>query len=326
MAGNGGRASREERRARAQARRGWRQQVAQEAASSYGGVARRTDLLAAGLSRHDIRAELEHGSWHAVGTHTICIAGPEPQGHGLLWRALWETSSHAVLDGVTSLQVAGLKNFTWGVIEVSVPNNVPVRALDGVRHHQLRDLGATTRAGVPRVRTELAVIRAAQWARSDAQAATIVAMTVQQDLVRPSTLLETWSAQRRSARRKVLDEVIRDVCDGARSLGELDFARLCRARGLPAPSRQVIRPGRHGRVYLDVFWDDLGVHVEIQGAHHMQGLKGLDDALRNNHIGITHPGVVTLQIPVLGLRLRTEEFLAQVETALAGARSRLIEA
>lgn len=311
------RLSRPERRRRAAARRERRLVIAAEVSARYDGVARRRDLVAAGLTRDEIRAEVERGSWRPVGVHTLCVDGHEPRGVAPVWTALWETSSRAVLDGVSSLHAAGLTGFTWPVIEVSVPNNLGVRSVPGVRVHRLRDVGPVTDAGMPRTRTELAVVRAAQWAVSDSQAATVVAMSVQQRLVRPADLLQAWQEQRTSSRRKVLDEVIRDVCDGAHSLHELDFARLCRARGLPEPTRQAVRSGPGGRVYLDVFWEGYGLHVEIHGAHHFSGLKGVDDALRANGIALRDPSVVTLTVPVLGLRTRPDAFLDQVEQALA---------
>jgi very-short-patch-repair endonuclease len=94
------------------------------------------------------------------------------------------------------------------------------------------------------------------------------------------------------------------------SLGELDFARLCRARGLPEPSRQVVRTHPDGRVYLDVAWDDIGLVVEIDGGHHGLALNPVDDALRQNEVVLGDARV--LRIPVIGLRLDAEAFLDQV--------------
>ena len=48
--------------------------------------------------------------------------------------------------------------------------------------------------------------------------------------------------------------------------GKFDFARLCRSRGLPEPSRQVVRQTPGGRIYLDVAWDGYDLVVEIDGA------------------------------------------------------------
>ncbi|WP_157063359.1 hypothetical protein [Luteipulveratus mongoliensis] len=124
----------------------------------------------------------------------------------------------------------------------------------------------------------------------------------------------------RSRRRALLDAVIRDVCNGAESLSELDFAAACRARGLPTPSRQVLRRGPKGRIYLDVAWEDLGVAVEIDGAHHGWGLGAVEDALRDNNVRLD--GLLTLRIPVLGWRMDQRAFMDQVERALVAAAER----
>lgn len=136
---------------------------------------------------------------------------------------------------------------------------------------------------------------------------------LQQRLVSPAALLETWSTVRRSPRRKLIDTVVRDVCDGAHSLGELDFASMCRARGLPEPDRQAVRSLADGRVYLDVAWDDIGLVVEIDGGHHALALNAVADALRQNEVvlGAEH----VLRIPVLGLRPDANAFLNQVVRA-----------
>jgi very-short-patch-repair endonuclease len=81
-------------------------------------------------------------------------------------------------------------------------------------------------------------------------------------------------------------------------LGELDFAALLRERGLPEPSRQVVRELPNGSVYLDVRWDRLGLVVEIDGGHHAMALMPLDDALRQNDVVLT--GETVLRIPCWG--------------------------
>ena len=74
-----------------------------------------------------------------------------------------------------------------------------------------------------------------------------------------------------------------DLCDGAHSLGELDFAGLCREHGLPEPTRQAVRTLPDGRIYLDVAWEDIGLVVEIDGGHHALALDTVDDALRRRY-------------------------------------------
>lgn len=299
-----------------------RERIGSEVAKLHAGVARRQDLLEAGLSRHDIEGQLRRKAWHPAGVHTISVDGRTPQGEGLLWQALWESGPRSVLDGPSALIATGLTSWTEDIVHVSVPRNATVRSLPGVRHHVLRDLGPAITTGLRRTKPPVAAVRAAEWARTTRAAATILAMSVQQRLVSPAALLDRWESVGRSRRRKVLDGVIRDIADGAHSINELDVGAACRARGLPEPSRQEVRTGARGRVYLDLFWDEEKLHVEIQGAHHFVGLKVVDDSLRLNDLAIRSSDLISLQIPILGWRVSPEPFLDQIEAGLEEGRRR----
>ena len=45
-----------------------------------------------------------------------------------------------MLDGVTSLFAWGLKNWNEELLDVTVAHNRRVRAIAGVRHHQVREV------------------------------------------------------------------------------------------------------------------------------------------------------------------------------------------
>ena len=282
-------------------------------AALHAGVAHRADLRAAGISRHDVASEVEAGRWRRAGWHTVVIGTWAPRGEALWWRAVWETGGGAALDGAAALLASGLTGFLADAIDVSLPTDNRRHSVAGVRRHRRVSGLFTIDVGVPRVRPEHAAIHAAQWARSDRQAALVLCLVLQQRLVSPAALLEAWGAVRRSPRRKLIDTVVRDVCDGAHSLGELDFASMCRARGLPEPDRQAVRSLPDGRVYLDVAWDDIGLVVEIDGGHHALALNAVADALRQNEVVLGAERV--LRIPVLGLRLDANAFLNQVVRA-----------
>lgn len=285
-------------------------------AHPFDGVVTFAMLLDAGLTRGQVKAQLARGAWHRLGHHTVSIIGAAPPGRARWFVALWESGRHAALDGPTALLASGLRGWTEDAVHVTVPNGARVRSLPGVVHHRLREPGPVVGHALRRVRPEVAAIRAAQRAASDRSAVTLLAMTIQQRLTTPDALLRRWEGVGYSARRSLLDAVIGDLCSGAQSLGELDFARLCRARGLPEPDRQVVVQGARGRVYLDVFWQRYGVRVEVNGAHHYEATTPLDDALRANELGIAGVGHIALTVPVLGLRLAPEAFLDQVARAL----------
>ncbi len=283
-------------------------------ADEQGGVTHRHQLHLLGIDRHDVRTEVAAGRWSVRGRHTVAVrTGPLPA-TGRWWQAVWESGTDARLDGAAALLAHGLQGFTPEVIDVSVPHHRSSWThLDGVRVTRRRRLPPAFPTGVPRARVEWATIRAAQSARSDRQAALLICMPVQQRLVAPARLLQTWQQVGYSARRSLLDDVIRDVCDGAQSLGELDFARWCRGFGIPAPDRQVVRSTARGRVYLDCSWDDVELTVEIDGGHHGLALNPVDDALRQNELVLGRE--LVLRVPVLGLRLHPAAFLHQVRAA-----------
>lgn len=287
-----------------------------EIAGLHAGLAHRRDLLRAGVTRADVRTEVSAGRWATAGRHTVCVtAGLPLSGEALLWQAVWESGSGAVLDGASALVAGGLTGFSPDRIDVAVPANHRIHRLDGVRVHRRRVIGPTRRAGIPRTAPEWAALRAAGWARSDRAAVLVLCLVVQQRLVLPARLLEAWNDAPRRSRWRLLDVSIPDICDGAQSLGELDFTGLCRARGLPPPSRQVVRRGARGRVYLDAAWEDIGLVVEVDGGHHLLALAPIDDALRQNDVTLS--GDVVLRIPVLGLRLTPDSFMDQVVRAHA---------
>ncbi|MGB3685659.1 MAG: hypothetical protein WA991_07555 [Ornithinimicrobium sp.] len=300
-----------------------RQGVARLIAADYGGVASRQALITSGMSTGTIRAEVNAGRWWRLGVHTIGIgASAMTQAPALWWWAVWEAGPGAMLDGASALQASGLTGWEERDVHVSVPHKNAAHPRNGLIVHRPRCPGPAMGAGVPRVRPEVAVIRGAQWARTDRAAATLVAMAIQQRVTSPDRVLAAWAEIRRSRRRVLLSAVIGDVCDGAQSLGELDFAALCRARGLPQPTRQAVCRGPKGRIYLDALWEDIGLHVEIDGVQHFQALAPVDDALRQNAVALQ--GAMTLRIPVLGLRLQPGAFMDQVGAAHATASLRTL--
>ena len=186
------------------------------------------------------------------------------------------------------------------------------------RHHLTRLEGEVIRTGLPRVRPEIAAVRAAHWAKTDRQAALVLVMAVQQGVVSPIRLLRAARTVRARRRRALVPLLVQDIVDGARSLGELDFAALCRQYGLPEPDRQVLRHGPRGRIYLDVRWSDIGLVVEIDGSQHRMGLAVTDDNLRQNEVTLSLDRV--LRIDLVGLRLLPDAFMGQIGRAHAQLR------
>jgi very-short-patch-repair endonuclease len=301
-------------------RRRARRARVQRLAMRQAGVVSRRQLYGAGVTRWEVRANVLAGRWQTFASQSVIVhTGPVLE-EARRWAAVFEAGPRAFLDGVSALQAAGLDRFASASIRVSVPRGARVRRARGVDVRQTRrwspdDLVAGS--APPRARPETAAIRAALWAGSDKQAALVLTMAVQQGLVKPELLGVELMRVRRDKRRGFINSVLLDLLGGARSLGELEFARECRKRGLPEPTRQVVRRGPDGRYYLDVCWDSWRVVVEIDGIHHLWAEHVVADALRHNDVTLDDCRV--LRLPLLGLRVSPDAFFAQVEHALRAA-------
>ncbi len=289
-----------------------RRERAALAADDYGGVLSRRLLRELGVDRNALAREVAAGRWRRHGHETVAVHTVALGDVARRWRSIWEVGAGAaVLDGVSALQAAGVTGFGEAVEHVSVPRAVHPRRVSGVRIHRIeRGPGELAVAGIPRVRPATAAIRAASWAVSDRQAALVLALVVQQRVVTAGQLLVAASAVPVRSRRALILLLAADVAAGAQSLGELDFASLCRRHGLPVPDRQLVRTTPTGRIYLDVCWSDVGLVVEIDGSGHRSGLAVMDDNLRQNAVVLD--GGTVLRIDLVGLRLQPDAFMAQV--------------
>jgi very-short-patch-repair endonuclease len=288
-----------------------------DTATAQSGVVSRRQLHRLGVTRWMIVANLRAQRWRLHGRQSICLHTGTLAASASRWYAVIESGPRAALDGISALEAAGLKGFEGpDSIRVSVPRGAPAVRRPGLMVRQTRRLQRSdvVGAGVPRVRVPVAAVRAALWAVSDRQAATILAMVVQQRLCRAADIGEALLAVRRHRRKTMLEAVVLDLIDGAQAMGELDFARLCRAHGLPSPDRQVVRRTSRGAVYLDAYWSAFRLVVEVDGIHHLKVSAVVSDALRQNDLALASDTV--LRLPLLGLRVAPDDLMRQVRAGL----------
>jgi len=173
-------------------------------------------------------------------------------------------------------------------------------------------------ASPPAIRGPRSVVDAARWARHDDRARAVVAAAFQQRLVTGDDVEQALAALPKVRRRAVIEEALADARGGVQSLPEAQFLRLCRAAGLPRPTCQVRRIDSAGsRRYLDALFDEWQVHVEIDGAQHMDVRQWWADMKRQNDLWV--PGGRVLRFPSWAVRHRPDEVAAQVRAALIAA-------
>lgn len=290
--------------------------AARELAAGQGGVLSRPQLYGLGLSRWEITGQVRSHRWQLIGDQSVQLHNADLSPQGERWAAVFQGGPRACLDGGSSLIAAGLERYELSPVRVSVPRGARVRRNRRFNIRQTRRWEAAdiVGEGIPRTRVETAAIRAALWARTDREATYVLTITVQQGLVPPALLGEELLRIRRDKRRLLLHEIVNELLDGARSLGEIDVARELRRRGFPPPARQVLRKDGRNRYYLDLYWPEYGLVLEIDGIHHAWAENVVGDALRQNAVVLQ--GETFLRLPLLGLRLRPAEFFAQVEQGL----------
>jgi very-short-patch-repair endonuclease len=245
-----------------------------------------------------------------------------------LWAAVLVVGEGAVLGGFTAAHEAGLRLGEHGPIHLLVPDKHRYNDLRGrlpldmppVFIHRTGYLPQThlqlarpTRTTVPR-----ALVDAAQWARSDQLARTLIIAACQQRLVTPAEIRDVVELLPRAHRRSLVLETVSYAEGGATALSEIDLMKLCRRYRLPAPEMQRRRQDRSGRNrYLDAYWQEWGLHVEVDGAHHMDAGQWEADMRRQNEIWIA--GDRILRFSAWQLRHHPNEVATHLRAALQAA-------
>ncbi len=276
----------------------------------------RPQIYALGITRSEIRGQVRAHRWQLIGDQSVCLHNSMVGDVGHQWAAVFQGGPRACLDGASALVAGGLERYVVERHRVSVPRGARVRRTKLYDIRQTRRWDATDLAasGISRTRPDVAGIRAALWAASDRQATYVLTLVVQQGLTTAELLGQQALRIKRDRRRRLVHTTLLDLLGGVRSLGELDVVRELRRRGLPPPTRQVLRRDGANRYYLDLYWEEFALVLEVDGIHHTWADNVVGDALRQNSLVIASDRV--LRLPLLGLRLEPDAFFDQVEEAL----------
>jgi very-short-patch-repair endonuclease len=271
-----------------------------------------------------VRSRLGSGRWQPAATGVYLTHTGPPTRQQRRWIAVLATGPvrPALLAGASALEQQGLRGHRSEAIHVLIPAGSRDRDVPpGVVLHRTTTLPECDvhRIGQPpRTMPARSLVDAAQWAGSDGQAGAIVAAGFQQRLVSLDEVAAVLDRMPRAHRRAQTRGIATDAAGGAHSLPEAAFLRLCRRGGLPVPTRQVRRRDATGRWrYLDAYFEQWGLHVEIDGGQHMEVRHWWQDMRRQNELWI--PGDRLLRFPSWLVRHRPEEVVAQLRAALLAA-------
>jgi hypothetical protein len=274
------------------------------------------------LSHKTVRHRLASGRWRRphrsiVVTHTGPLGPAEWR-----WAAVLAAGDDAVLGGLTAAEAAGLIGYRAAAVHVLLPAHRRARSVPpGVIVHRSRVLDERDVLGAaspPRTRAARSVVDAAQWARTDTEARALIAACFQQRLVRGDDVSGVLARLARARRHQLITTTVADAAGGSHSLAELDFLGLCRSGGLPTPSRQVVRrDGTGRRRYLDAYFPEWRIIVEIDGGQHLDPGQAWADMRRQNDLWTA--GERVLRFPSWALRTDPTAVVAQLRAALRSA-------
>ncbi len=245
---------------------------------SQSGVATLDQLVACGLTRHEVAAQVAGHRWQRIGDRCVLTHNHVPTREQLRWLAVLDYRVPAALAGCTALEVAGFRYFgrEFELVHVVIPRGAAYRRLAGVKVHESRRFTVRDIVhlhGCPVTPLPRAALDAAAWQPFPRYAAGLLAAVVQQRICDAEDLAHELRFVGRIRHKQTMRLTIQDVAGGAEALSELDVAALCRTFGICPPDRQVVRIDPAGRRrYLDCEWrlpDGSVVVLEIDGAHHM---------------------------------------------------------
>lgn len=277
-------------------------------------------LCAAGHTPAHIRAQLAAGRWRRWG-HAIALHNGPLTRQQQWYVARTHGGPRALLTGFTAAEAYGIRGWERDVFDVLQPRgsrgagSCPVP----IARHQVREWGQVRRHRHLAIHVlPQALLVAAASFDTPRPACGLLAAAVQQRLVTPDYLHAALDEAPRVRHRAVLRLAVADIAQGADALSEIDFVRLCRRYGLPAPEQQSVRRDRSGRRrYLDACWrrrDGRLIVVEVDGAVHLSPRRWWDDQLRQNELMLGD--ALVLRFPSVVVRTEPGLVVDQLRRAL----------
>ena len=257
------------------------------------------------ISPESLRWRVKSGRWQRPCRGIIVAhSGPLTEKQRL-WIATAWAGPGAALGGLTAARLGGLRGFDrdTGTIHLVRPvsrgKRVSMPPLDLVVHYSRKLAKEDVHPLLRPVRTRIgrSLVDAAAWMATDRGAQAILAAGVQQRLVRVGDLVREVDRNERPIRRALIKVTLDDIAGGSHALSELDFmTNVVRGCHLPAPTRQVARRDSRGkRRWLDVFYEQARLVIEIDGAGHMDILEYWDNMDRDNDLKLA--GYTVLRFP-----------------------------
>lgn len=264
--------------------------VADLAARQSGMLARR-QLTALGIDWNAVDHQITAGRWAVHSPRVVSTTTGQLTIEQQRWLGVLHAGPRSLLGGLTAGARFGLKGWVREEVTVLVDDELAFEPVDGIRFFRSRrpfELLRDARPGIPCARLEPALLLWAGYEGTLRAGHGVLAAAVQQRLTTAARLTDSVAQLRPLRRAPGFRVMLRDIEGGVHSGAERDVARLCRAYGLPKPSRQTARVDSAGRRrWTDCEWPLPGGGVlvlEIDGSFHMDVLQWNADLRRGRRL------------------------------------------
>ena len=274
------------------------------------------------LSSKTIEHRLNSGRWRRVHRSVYVTNAGRLTRDQRLWAAILCVGPGAVLGGLTAAERCGLSGFSNNSIHVVIPANrrddnpppgVVVHRSSLLDHCDVNRLGAP-----PHTTAARSVVDAASWASTDATSYTLIAAAFQQRLVIADDIAGILHRMPRLRKRALIRQAADDAGGGIHSLPEGLLVRGLQADRLPLPRLQVLRRDGAGRkYYLDGYYEEWRLHLEVDGSQHTDTRSYWKDMQRQNALWIA--GDRVLRFPSFAIRNELPAVLTEIRRALRAA-------
>jgi hypothetical protein len=278
----------------------------------------RADIVAAD-------ALLRRGRWQTLYRGVYAAYSGRPSRAGIVWAAVLRCGQDAVLSHFTAAELDRLLDKPSRAIYVTIPQHKLVRIAPSelagglppiVAYRSLRLEAARHPARTPpRTRVEETVLDLVNVSANFDAAFGWLTTACGRRLVTPAQLSAAAAQRRRLRWREDLRGALEEITDGVMSALERRYVRdVERPHGLPRPQRQAKQRRGETTAYLDNYYPDQRLAVELDGLAAHPPETSWDDRHRDNYF--IRLGIATMRFNWADVTQRSCEIAGDIADVL----------
>lgn len=296
----------------------------QDLIEAQGGVLARWQLHDSDRDRHAADALRRSGSWRVLYRGVYAACPGKPGRESMMWAAVCRCGPHAMLSHTSAAELDRITDVAGQAIHVTVPVSNRIRLSESefasmpriVLHRSVRAEQARHPARTPpRPRIAETVLDLADTADDFEAAFGWMSAACSRRLVLPAQLREAARERPKLRWRADIGGALEDIAEGIHSGLERRYVRCVeRPHLLPVPVRQARQRRGSRSAYLDNYYPEFGLAVELDGLGAHPAEMHWQDIHRDNWMAAA--GNVTLRYNWADVSVRSCQTAAEVAVTL----------